>query len=339
MPNTQTSHGPTLFHTQLAISRIERLIMQSQLPDSTSADDVTLQAAEELAVQAVLKAGEFISERFGGPMEVMQKAEREGVDIVTDVDKASQKLIIEMIEEKFPEHQVLGEEDPPDEEPPAKDYIWAIDPIDGTKNFVNGSTVHAVSVGLLYRGTAVAGAIWTPWPGEKGFAVAHARSGNGTWIDGEKITLKPGNNGGKPQPGRLAGVPGGLRSAFNVKKPLQGNFGEVRMTGSTCYELMMVATGSMQYALNGYANVWDYAAGLAIVREAGAISLTPGQDGWSEMRGWSDLFTGDVETSKRLRSWKGPVLSATPDIAGFVSTNLVPKKAGIFKRAWRSVRG
>ncbi len=301
-------------------------------------DDSTLQAAEQLAVRAVQEAGEFISERFGGPMEVMQKAEQAGVDIVTDVDKASQKLIVELIEQQFPDHQVLGEEDPPEEQPPARDFMWAIDPIDGTKNFVNGSTVHAVSVGLLHRGVTVAGAIWTPWPGEKGYALVHARTGGGTWLDGERVQLKPGSNGGVPEPGRLAAVPGGLRSGFDVKKPLQGNFGEVRMTGSTCYELMMVATGSMQYALNGYANVWDYAAGLVIVREAGAISLTPGPDGWSEITGWGELFAGDVETSKRMRSWKGPVLSATPDIASFVSSNLTSRRPGILKRAWRSVR-
>lgn len=302
-------------------------------------DDVTLQAAEELAVRATLKAGEFVAERFGGPMEVMQKGQREGADIVTDVDKASQKMIVEMIEERFPEHQVLGEEDPPDEEPPAKDFLWAIDPIDGTKNFVNGSTIHAVSVGLLYRGVPVVGAIWTPWPGDKGFALAHARAGHGAWLDDEQITLTESKNGGVPEAGRLAAVPGGLHSGFEIKKPLQGNMGELRMTGSTCYELMMAATGSMQYVFGGYANVWDYAAGLVIVKEAGGVSLTPGPDGWTQMTGWGDIYSGDVETSKRMRSWKGPVLSATPQIAEFVSTNLVNRRPGLFKRAWKSVAG
>ncbi len=315
------------------------MTVQRTLPNSTVPDDVILQAAEELAVRATLEAGRFITERFGGPMEVMQKADREGVDIVTDVDKASQKLIVEMIEERFPDHQILGEEDPPDEEPPAADFIWAIDPIDGTKNFVNGSTIHAVSVGLLHRGVSVAGAIWTPWPSEKGFAQVHARAGHGTWLDGERIELKASKNGGVPEAGRLAAVPGGLRSAFDVKRPLQGNLGELRMTGSTCYELMMAATGSMQYSLNGYSSVWDYAAGLIIVREAGGISLAPGPEGWSEMSGWSGLFTADVETSKRLRSWKGAVLSGEPEIARFVASNLAIRKPGLFKRAWKSVSG
>lgn len=310
---------------------------QETLPAGDLPDDITLQAAEELAVRATLKAGEFISERFGGPMEVMQKGERAGVDIVTDVDKASQELIAGMISERFPEHQILGEEDPPDEEPPAREFMWAIDPIDGTKNFVNGSTIHAVSVGLLHRGVPVAGAIWTPWPGGQGFAQVHARTGNGAWLDGLRINVAPGKDGGVPEPGRLAAVPGGLHGGFEIKKPLQGNLGELRMTGSTCYELMMVATGSMQYALTGYSSVWDYAAGLIIVKEAGGVSMVPTQTGWQNITGWGDLFNGDVETSKRMRAWKGTVLSSSPGMAGFLSTNLAPRRPGLLKRAWRSV--
>ncbi len=302
-------------------------------------DDVTLQAAEELAVRAIEKAGEFVASRFGGPMEVMQKAEKVGADLVTDVDKASQKLIVEMIEERFPDHQILGEEDPPDEEPPAADYMWAIDPIDGTKNFVNGSPVHAVSIGLLHRGTPVVGAIWTPWTGERGSALVHARTGNGAWLNGEKTSLQPGGNGGVPEAGRLAAIPLGLRSGFDIAEPLRGNLGEVRMTGSTCYELMMAATGSMQYVINGYSHVWDYAAGLVIIQEAGGVSMQPSEDGWEVMKGWSDIFAGDVETSRRLRAWKGTVLSGQPDIARFVSQNLSRRKRGLLSRAWRSLSG
>jgi myo-inositol-1(or 4)-monophosphatase len=315
------------------------MTVMATLPITNLPDDVTLQAAEELSVRAAMAAGQFISKRFGGPMEIMQKAERDGIDIVTDVDKASQKLIVGIIEERFPEHQILGEEDPPDEEPAAKEFMWAVDPIDGTKNFVNGSTIHAVSIALLHRGVPVVGAIWTPWPGDRGYALIHARAENGAWLNDERVSITKAAGDGVPEAGRLAAVPGDLRGAFEIKKPLQGNLGEIRMTGSTCYELMMVATGSMQYALNGYSSVWDYAAGLIIIREAGGISLIPTRDGWREISGWGEMFTADIETSKRMRSWKGTVLSSTPETAAFVSMNLVSKRTGLLKRAWRSVNG
>ena len=334
-----SSHFPAPCHTPPKRQRIENLTIQGTLPVTGRPNDVTLQAAEELAIRASMEAGRFISERFGGPMEIMQKAEQEGVDIVTDVDKASQKLIVAMIEERFPEHQILGEEDPPENEPSAKEFMWAIDPIDGTKNYVNGSTIHAVSIALLHRGVPVAGAIWTPWPGEKGYALIHARAGHGAWLNEERVTVVKGTDNGVPEAGRLAAVPGSLRGAFEIKKPLQGNLGEIRMTGSTCYELMMVATGAMQYVLNGYSSVWDYAAGLIIVKEAGGISLTPTKDGWQEISGWGELYTADIETSKRMRSWKGTVLSSTPKTANFVASNLVSRRTGLLKRAWRTVSG
>lgn len=306
-------------------------------------DDVVLQAVEETAVEAARAAGDLIASRFGGPMEVMQKAEREGVDVVTDVDKESQRLIVSLIEKRFPSHMVLGEEDPPDEEPPAPDFVWAVDPIDGTKNYINGSAVHAVSIGVLYRGEAVAGAIWTPWPGEKGSVLAHARRAHGTWVDGKRIHVsaaggtRADGEDGVPRPGLLAAVPGGLASGYKIKKPLRGNLGEVRVTGSTCYEMFMVATGSMQYALSGWANVWDFAAGLAIVQEAGGVTMTLDGGGWRPFTGWGGMFNGDAETSRRLRRWKGPVLSAAPATARFLSENLVPRRPGPFRRAWRSV--
>ena len=308
--------------------------------DASRPDDATLRAIEETAVHAATEAGKFVAERFGGPMEVMQKAQREGVDIVTDVDKASQQLIAGIIEKQFPEHMVLGEEDPPkpEDELPAKDFVWAIDPIDGTKNFVNGSTMHAVSVGVLYKGEPVVGALWTPWPGEKGYTLTHARTGGGAWMEDQRLRITLDGDDPKPKPGRLAAIPGSF-GMYEQKKPLRGNTGETRITGSTCYEMLMVATGSMQYALSGFANVWDYASGLIIIREAGGMCMTATREGWQEFTGWGHMFNGDAETSRRIRGWKGAVLSSTPPMARFISENLSIRRPNLFQRAWKSVTG
>ena len=103
-----------------------------------------------------------------------------------------------------------------------------------------------------------------------------------------------------------------------MKKPLQGNLGEVRMTGSNLlrvndgrHRIHAVRTKRLRKRLGLRGGDSSLSA------RAGGISLVPGQDGWGQMMGWSDLFTGDVEKSKRLRAWKGSILSATPDIAGF----------------------
>ena len=116
-------------------------------------------ALHETACAAAKNAGVMVAERFGGPLEVESKVDK---TLVTDVDKASQQVITETITARFPDHMVLGEEDEHDNEPPATDFVWAVDPVDGTTNYVNGMPVHAVSVAVLYRGAPVAAAVWVP---------------------------------------------------------------------------------------------------------------------------------------------------------------------------------
>ena len=309
--------------------------------------DSLIETLEKTAVKAVLAAGELTRNRFGGELNVMQKSENPGVDLVTDVDKESQELITSIIHKYFASHMILGEEDPPNNEPRATEFIWAVDPIDGTKNFVNGSITYAVSVGVLFKGDPIAGAIWIPWANHKGFNLLHARVGNGAWSNGKKITIKSLSKSAikptqakMPLAGRLSGVPGSLKTSYKIKTPLKKNLGEIRTTGSTCHELIKVANETMQYSLSGWANIWDYAAGLIIIHEAGGISLTPDKQGkWKELKGWSSLFSGDRKTSSLLRNWKGPVLSASPEIAEFISKNLTIKKSSRLRKTWDLISG
>ena len=307
--------------------------------------DSLVETLEQTAAKAVLSAGELVKNRFGGKLNVMQKSEQTGVDLVTDVDKQSQELITSVIRKQFASHMILGEEDPPENEPKATEFIWAVDPIDGTKNFVNESTTYAVSVGVLFEGDPIAGAIWIPWPNRKGFILSHARVGGGAWSNGKNIRIKSLSKSGTnstpsniPIAGRLSGIPGNLKSSYKIKTSLKKNLGEVRTTGSTCHELIMVANGTMQYSLSGWANIWDYAAGLIIIREAGGVSLTPDKQGeWKALNGWSNIFSGDRKTSALLRNWKGPVLSASPEITQFISKNLKIKKISRLRKTWKSI--
>ena len=122
---------------------------------------------------------------------------------------------------------------------------WTLDPIDGTTNFVNSSTTHAVSVAALFRGESMAAAIWIPWPNEAGHLLIHARKGNGAWLNGSQMHVHPASDTGAPQAGVLAATPGWLRRMFNVGKPMIGNWGETRIGGSACFEQFMVAKGTM----------------------------------------------------------------------------------------------
>ena len=308
---------------------------------SAPVDPGLLVSFEQAAVDAVRQAGALVAQRFGGALEVSSKGDEDGKELVTDVDRASQRLIASLTVDRFPGHMLLGEEDAPDHPPPAADFVWAVDPIDGTTNFVNGLPVHAVSAGVLYKGRPVAGAIWVPWPSDAGAgAVLHARAGGGAWFNDRRLLIKDPDGDGAPKNGRLSGVPGGLRWAYRVGKPLRRSMGEPRVSGSTTFETAMVATGVMQFTVSGSSYVWDYAASSLLASEAGGAVLMLGRDGrWAAFEGWGAPYANDTGTSKRLREWRGPMIMAAPKVAAFLAANLRPRRPPIWKRVARAVAG
>jgi myo-inositol-1(or 4)-monophosphatase len=296
----------------------------------TAVTDTELEHIENSVIRAASEAGDFVASRFGGVLEISNKGDKPGKDLVTDVDKASQRLIAKIMEETCPDHMLLGEEDPPDEEPEAADWLWIVDPIDGTTNFVNSSPIHAVSVAALFRGEPVAAAIWIPWPNKEGHLLMHARKGHGTWVGDSQVHVHKSSDTGEPITGVLSARPGWIRRMFNVQEPLNGHFGEIRVGGSACYEQFMVANGTMQYALTGFAMAWDFAAAILLVKEAGGkvMAIGPNRE-FVEFNGWTNNYANDSATYGRIRKWGGLLLSGSPATVDFVAKNLRPKRRGL----------
>jgi len=292
--------------------------------------DSQLEHIETSVTRAARKAGEFVSSRFGGILKISNKGDKPGKDIVTDVDKASQRMIAEVMAESCPDHMLLGEEDPPDEDPAAADWLWVVDPIDGTTNFVNSSPIHAVSVAALYRGEPVAAAIWIPWPNTDGYLLMHARKGHGSWIGDTKMHVHNSSASGEPVNGVLAARPGWLRRTFDIQKPFQEHAGEIRVGGSACYEQFLVANGTMQYAITGFAKTWDFAAAILLVKESGGkVMALDSTRKFTEFHGWRDNYSNDSVTYGRIRKWGGLLLTGAPATVDFVSENLRPKRKGL----------
>ena len=290
-----------------------------------------LTSIEQTAVEAVRAAGNIAGGKFGGPLEISQKAEQSGADIVSDADKKAQRVIESQIISKFPDHVLLGEEDPPDTVKTAADFLWAIDPIDGTKNFVNGSPAYAVSVGALYMGEPIAGAVWIPWPSGENSVIVHARLGGGAWLNDARLHIE--NEHEKPYLGRLASLPGRFSQRYQTRSEMRKNMGEVRLIGSTSYEMCLVATNTLQYALSGPAHTWDFAAGIIIINEAGGTTLFVDEKGrFAPKRGWSEGYTNDEATYKRLRRWLGPVVGTSSKLAVFIQSQLKMKRVRNFQR-------
>ena len=300
--------------------------------------DVELGEFESVAVEAASKAGAYVLDRIASPMEVESKTGRPGRDLVTDVDRNSQIIIADIIGSKFADHQFLGEEDQSEEVDPAADLVWAVDPIDGTANYVNGSMMHAVSVALMHRGVPIVGAVWSPWPtSSDGGIVVHARLNGGTKRNGETMrVLTPTDELGRPVSGRLSVIPGNARSAFKFDSKMRGHAGDIRVTGSASHEMSNVGTGLYQFAIGGTAAVWDFAAAVIIVREAGGEVMILAENGdWQKFGGWSQPYANDESTFKRLRDWRGIMLASHPKTIRFVAENVRYRRPSQIGKLWR----
>ena len=217
---------------------------------------------EQSAYAIATEAGAAILDALEREIVVSYKdtpsGERAPFDPVSDIDRAVEELIRERIETRYPDHAFLGEETVDTFEPGAR-FTWAVDPIDGTQNFVNGVPFYSCSIGVFEGATPVAGAIWGVATHLGRAGVYHAHRGGELRFDGEPIA-----NNGRATSGRLRGIAatpmGGQRRAAGW---------DYRSLGSTALEGALVAAGALAGARNPDPHVWDIAASAVLVEAAG----------------------------------------------------------------------
>ncbi|MBQ10867.1 MAG: hypothetical protein CMJ45_04890, partial [Planctomyces sp.] len=283
-------------------------------------DEKLARQIEDLAVQLAGGAGEILAGHFGRQMTIEYKDETKR-DPVTAADKACQEHMEREIARKFPGHGILGEEGSDDAETPSPDFLWVLDPLDGTTNFLNGLPVYAVSVGVLHKGRPLAGALFIPWPKPGGGFVLHCRQGGGCFAGEDPVEVYKSD---EPVNNRLAGLPGHFSYFTKYGKGLRGKSGEPRTTGSIAYELAMTACGVMQYAVFGAPRMWDMAAGALAVMEAGGTVMTrsPKEKGWHVMESFVPTWQEKPPTLKELRRWVAPLVVGNYKVAPLLAANL-----------------
>jgi len=256
---------------------------------SESPSDTALRELERTAVELARIAGTEIQAALGGVLAVRYKgANPEDVtprDPVSEIDLKVETLIRERVVKQFPDHAVVGEEfDARAVGQP--DFVWVVDPIDGTQNFINGFPMFASSIGVLYRGQPVVGALWCATTHALRAGTYHARAGGSLYFDEDKLALK--RNPAVRR--RLVGLPYG-----DSDKSLPW---ENRKTGSAALECAFVAAGLLRAAHFYSPNVWDIGGGLALVLAAGCRIVTKdGDGGWQKFRGFG-------ETLPALQKWR-----------------------------------
>ena len=296
-------------------------------------DEGLLAKVEGQAIDMAREAGAILSRYFGKPLDVEYKDKHEQ-DPVTAADKDSQEYLEQAISEAFPDHGVLGEEDREREreDTPLPDFLWVLDPLDGTKNFLSGLPIYACSVGVLYHGNPVVGAVFLPWPGDGAGAVLHARRGGGAFMDREPISVSPLE---EPKANSLVTVPGSFGANFRFRKPMRGRIGEMRVTGSIAYELAMTARGVLQYSVTTGPHLWDVAAGIVLVLEAGGIAMWRKRGGgvkslfgssrWEPVESLVPSWQSGQTTAKELRRWTATMVLGSPGVVRYVTSNMRPR--------------
>ena len=297
-----------------------------------SPTDDLLAGIESHAVEIAQGAGELLGGHFESLLRVDYKDEAES-DPVTAADKETQSFLAERILQRFPDHAVLGEEDDEDAGGDTRlpDFVWALDPLDGTRNFVAGHPVYSSSIGVLHRGVPVAGAIYVPWPGGEG-RVFHARSGGLAILNGEAVSVRESEDRG----GRdLVALPYSFGRYYRLPSSAARGLGEVRGTGSIAHELALTASGVFEYSVVTRTHLWDVVAGMVLVkaaggevmierRKAGIGSLFSTRTHWQPL----DSIVDDwgAMTLKDLRAWRETLLIGTAASVRFLSQNLHTKR-------------
>ena len=287
---------------------------RDQAPDS---DASPLLAIEDRAAEFAREAGALLLDLFRGPLEVEYKDKHQR-DPVSQADRGAEQQLRKAIHETFPDHGILGEEG---EDSGAGDaeYTWVLDPLDGTTNFVNGLPLFAVSVGVLRWGHPAVGAIWSSVTPAGASGVFSARAGGGARLEGRPIALDGSHRGGRPPAMRLAAVPGGFgRGAGPGGRP-----GDPRTLGSMAVEAALVAAGVLQSAVFMHPKIWDVAAGVTIVREAGGSALTRSGERWHELT----FFRRSRDRAgvlRPLRQWSDPLLVGPPAATAALAARLNP---------------
>lgn len=188
-------------------------------------------------------------------------------DFVSEADHHAEKAVISAIHKHYPEHAILAEESGAQGE---SDYLWIIDPLDGTTNFLHGFPVFCVSVALMHNGRLEHGAVYDPLRQE----LFTASRGQGAQLDGRKIRV----SGRTSLERSLLGTGFPFRDSNKALEPYLNmlisaikNTEGIRRPGAAALDLCYVAAGRLDAFWETGLSIWDLAAGALIIREAGGI--------------------------------------------------------------------
>lgn len=232
------------------------------------------ESVRDVAVEAARQAGVFLRSRFGTRPTVSYKGSP--TNLVTEMDRGAEAIILDAIRRHFPDHFILAEESGalPGAEPDASHHRWIVDPLDGTTNYAHGFPIYGVSIALERDGALEVGVIYDPSREE----IFVAERGRGATLNGAPLRVS-----GTPRLGEsLLGTsyPNDIRQAprdnLLEHAGLMYRCRSVRSIGSAVLGLAAVAAGRLDGYWEQRLGAWDVAAGALLIREAGGTVTAVG---------------------------------------------------------------
>lgn len=217
------------------------------------------------AVRAARAAGDLIlrSSDNIGHLKVDQKGKN---DYASEVDRMAEREIINIIKAAYPDHSILAEESGAQQ---GNDFVWVIDPLDGTTNFLHGFPQYAVSIALKHKGRIEVGVIYDPLRDE----LFTAKRGSGAMLNNRRLRVTNQTS----LKGALIGTGFPFKTGLHMDaylgmfRALATDSAGIRRAGAAALDLAYVAAGR----LDGFWEIglmeWDMAAGILLIKEAGGV--------------------------------------------------------------------
>lgn len=218
----------------------------------------------KFAYQIMQEAGQIIRDSIDDDIQIETKSNPN--DLVTNIDKETEERLFNQIKSTYPEHRILGEEGHGTDIDNTEGVLWIVDPIDGTLNFVHQQENFAISIGIFIDGEKYAGFVYDVMNDK----MYHAIAGKGAWLNNEQ--LKPLEDTDL-KTSLISTNPLWLtkEKLAKIYMPIVDQARSTRAYGSAALDFANVAKGNTSAYLTMRLHPWDFAGGLIIAEEVGAV--------------------------------------------------------------------
>jgi myo-inositol-1(or 4)-monophosphatase len=221
-----------------------------------------------IAIKAARRAGQIIN-RASLDVDTLKVGVKQQSDFVTDVDRAAENAIIDVLREAYPHHGILAEESGLAGSDSDAEYQWIIDPLDGTTNFIHGFPQYAVSIGLAHKGVMTQAVVYDPNRNE----LFTASKGGGAFLNDKRIRVSKRNRLDEALIG--TGFPyrvfDHVDSYLAIFKDMTQKTAGMRRPGAAALDLAWVACARLDGFWELGLSPWDVAAGSLLITEAGGL--------------------------------------------------------------------